>query len=83
MDEAENLCDRIAIMNNGKLADAGYTPKPDQYSCKSIKVSLSAPNGPTLDWLKNSAPCAHFSGRQAGCGEGDVPVLALVASELD
>ena len=82
MDEAENLCDRVAIMNNGKLA-AMDTPQNliNTYG-NNIKVIFSTERT-DLDWLK-AVPHVHNFSRhgQRIEVEGDGPVLALVAAEL-
>jgi ABC-2 type transport system ATP-binding protein len=82
MDEAENLCDRIAIMNNGKLA-AMDTPQNliNTYG-NNIKVIFSTERT-DLDWLKAVPHVRNFSrhGQKIEV-EGDGPVLALVAAEL-
>ena len=82
MDEAENLCDRIAIMNNGKIA-AMDTPQKliDTYG-NIIKVLFSTEKT-DIDWLK-AVPYVHNFSRhgQRVEVEGDGPVLAMVASEL-
>ena len=82
MDEAENLCDRVAIMNNGKLA-AMDTPQNliNTYG-NNITVIFSTERT-DLDWLK-AVPHVHNFSRhgQRIEVEGDGPVLALVAAEL-
>lgn len=82
MDEAENLCDRLAIMNNGKIAVMD-TPQNliNQYG-SIIKVIFSTERI-DIDWLK-TVPHVHDFSRhgQRIEVEGDGPVLALVAAEL-
>jgi ABC-2 type transport system ATP-binding protein len=82
MDEAENLCDRIAIMNNGKLAVMDTPQKLIDTYGNSIKVIFSTERT-DIDWLK-SVPYVHNFSRhgQRVEVEGDGPVLALVAAEL-
>ena len=82
MDEAENLCDRIAIMNIGKIAAMDTPQKLINSYGNSIKVIFSAENT-DLDWLKAVPHVRNFSrhGQKIEV-EGDGPVLALVAAEL-
>jgi ABC-2 type transport system ATP-binding protein len=82
MDEAENLCDRIAIMNNGKLAAMDTPQNLINIHANQIKVIFSTERT-DIDWLKTVPHVHNFSrnGRQVEV-EGDGPVLALVASEL-
>src|SRR5208283_3957794 len=82
MDEAENLCDRIGIMNNGKLAALDTPHNLINIHANLIKVIFSTERT-DIDWLK-SVPHVHNLSRhgQRIEVEGDGPVLALVASEL-
>lgn len=82
MDEAENLCDRIGIMNNGKLAALDTPQNLINIHANLIKVIFSTERT-DIDWLK-SVPHVHNLSRhgQRIEVEGDGPVLALVASEL-
>jgi ABC-2 type transport system ATP-binding protein len=82
MDEAENLCDRIAIMNNGKIVALDTPQKLINAYGNLIKVIFSTERM-DIDWLK-AVPHVHNFSRhgQKIEVEGDGPVLALVASEL-
>ena len=82
MDEAENLCDRIAIMNNGKLAAMDTPQNLITLHANQIKVIFSTERT-DIDWLKTVPHVHNFSrnGQQVEV-EGDGPVLALVAAEL-
>ena len=82
MDEAETLCDRIAIMNNGKLA-AMDTPQKLIDTFGSIVKVIFSTERMDIDWLK-AVPHVHNFSRhgQRIEVEGDGPVLAMVASEL-
>jgi ABC-2 type transport system ATP-binding protein len=82
MDEAENLCDRIAIMNNGKIAAMDTPQNLINHYGNIIKVIFST-DRTDIDWLK-TVPHVHSFSRhgQKIEVEGDGPVLALVASEL-
>jgi ABC-2 type transport system ATP-binding protein len=82
MDEAENLCDRLAIMNNGKIAAMDTPQKLINIYGSNIKVIFSTEHT-DMDWLKTVPHVHNFSrhGQQIEV-EGDGPVLAIVASEL-
>jgi len=82
MDEAENLCDRIAIMNNGKLAAMDTPQNLINIHANLIQVIFSTERN-DIEWLKNIPHVHNFSrhGQRIEI-EGDGPVLALVASEL-
>jgi ABC-2 type transport system ATP-binding protein len=82
MDEAENLCDRIGIMNNGKLAALDTPQHLINIHANQIKVIFSTERT-DIDWLKSVPHVNKFSrhGQRIEV-EGDGPVLALVASEL-
>jgi ABC-2 type transport system ATP-binding protein len=82
MDEAENLCDRIAIMNNGKLAAMDTPQNLINIHANLIRVIFSTERN-DIEWLKN-IPHVHDFSRHGQRIEvhGDGPVLALVASEL-
>ena len=82
MDEAENLCDRIAVMNDGKIAAMDTPQKLINTYGNIIKVIFST-EAKDIDWLK-SVPYVHNFSRhgQKVEVEGDGPVLAMVASEL-
>ena len=82
MDEAETLCDRLAIMNQGKIAAMDTPQNLINTYADSIKVIFSTERT-DIDWLK-SVPHVHSFSRhgQRIEVEGDGPVLALVAAEL-
>ena len=82
MDEAENLCDRIGIMNNGKLAALDTPQHLINIHANQIKVIFSTERT-DIDWLKSVPHVHNFSRHSQRIEvEGDGPVLALVASEL-
>ena len=82
MDEAEHLCDRLAIINHGKVI-AMDTPSAliNKYAPR-IKVTFTT-NHQDLSWLKQIPQVQNInrSGTHVVI-EGEGPVLALVASEL-
>ena len=82
MDEAETLCDRLAIMNQGKITAMDTPQNLINTYADSIKVIFST-DRTDIDWLK-SVPHVHTFSRhgQSIEVEGDGPVLALVAAEL-
>jgi ABC-2 type transport system ATP-binding protein len=82
MDEAEILCDRLAIMHQGKIAAMGTSQSLINTYAGLIKVMFSSEQT-DLDWLK-AVPHVHNYSRRGQKIEvqGDGPVLALVASEL-
>jgi ABC-2 type transport system ATP-binding protein len=82
MDEAENLCDRLAIMNNGKITAMDTPQKLINTYGNIIKVIFSTERT-DIDWLKD-VPHVHSYSRHGQMieVEGDGPVLAMVASEL-
>jgi ABC-2 type transport system ATP-binding protein len=82
MDEAENLCDRLAVMHQGKIAAMDTPQNLINTYASAIKVIFSTERT-DLDWLKAVSHVCSFS-RQGQKVEvqGDGPVLALVASEL-
>jgi ABC-2 type transport system ATP-binding protein len=82
MDEAEILCDRLAVMHQGKIAAIGTSQSLINTYAGLIKVMFSSEQT-DLDWLK-AVPHVHNYSRRGQKIEvqGDGPVLALVASEL-
>ena len=82
MDEAENLCDRLAIMNSGKITAMDTPQKLINTYGNIIKVIFSTERT-DIDWLK-AVPHVHNFSRhgQRVEVEGDGPVLAMVAAEL-
>jgi len=82
MDEAENLCDRLAIINNGKIT-AMDTPQKLINSYGNIIKVIFSTERTDIEWLKAVPHVYNFSrhGQRVEV-EGDGPVLAMVASEL-
>lgn len=82
MDEAQNLCDRVAIMNRGKIM-ALDTPYGLVNTHAGHMRVLFTSDRVDLDWLA-SVPNVHKVVRHGPKVEveGDGPVLALVAAEL-
>jgi ABC-2 type transport system ATP-binding protein len=82
MDEAETLCDRLAVMHQGKIAALDTPQALINTYAGAIKVIFST-EITDIGWLK-TVPHVHSISRQGPKVEvkGDGPVLALVASEL-
>lgn len=82
MDEAETLCDRLAIMNQGKITAMDTPDNLINMYAGLIKVIFSTERM-DVDWLKGVSHVHNYA-RQGNKieVEGDGPVLALVASEL-
>ena len=82
MDEAEKLCDRLAIMNNGKIVAMDTPQKLINTYGNIIKVIFSTERT-DIEWLKVVPHVHNFSrhGQRVEV-EGDGAVLAMVASEL-
>ncbi len=82
MDEAEALCDRIAIVNRGLVVDLDTPQALIGRHAGSVQVRFSA-EIEDISWL-NGVPGVSRVGRQGYRIEvdGEGPVLALVASAL-
>ena len=82
MDEAETLCDRLVVIDHGRVVATG-TPQAliDQHS-QGVRVRFTA-EGRDLDWLAE-VPHVRTVHRDHGRYEvlGDGPVLVHVASAL-
>jgi ABC-2 type transport system ATP-binding protein len=82
MDEAESLCDRLAIMNSGKIAAMDTPQNLINIYAAQIKVIFST-DRTDINWLSAVSHVRKFSRQgQRIEVEGDGPVLALVAAEL-
>lgn len=82
MDEAEHLCDRLAIMNRGKIVALDSPQGLIATHMRQQKVMFSADQN-DLTWLSSVAGVSRV--RRDGTHvevEGNGPLLALVASEL-
>ncbi len=82
MDEAENLCDRVAIVDKGKIV-ASDTPQGLIAShATAVRVIFSTDRS-DLDWLKK-VPGVNTINQQGTrfVVEGSGPLLALVAAAL-
>jgi ABC-2 type transport system ATP-binding protein len=82
MDEAEELCDRIAILQRGRIVSAGTPGELIARSSKPVRIRFSADHK-DHSWLANVdyvSDVSQRNGRVEVGGSG--PVLALVAAEL-
>jgi ABC-2 type transport system ATP-binding protein len=82
MEEAERLCDRIAIMDGGRIV-ASDTPRGlvESYA-GGVRVTFTT-DEPDVSWLYD-VPCVDELVHEGTCVlvRGTGPVLALVAAEL-
>ena len=83
MDEAERLCDRVAIIDHGSLAALDTPQVLIQNLHAETRIIFSAGKQETYSWLEN-VPGVSAVGRQNGSVvvTGGGPVLARVASAL-
>ena len=83
MDEAERLCDRVAIIDHGSLAALDTPQGLIQNLHAETRIIFSAGKQETYSWLEN-VPGVSAVGRQNGSVvvTGGGPVLARVASAL-
>ena len=82
MDEAENLCDRLAIVNRGRIVAAGSPQELVNKYATSIKLMFST-DEPDITYLEQIAAVTslkRYGARVEVTGSG--PVLPLVAAEL-
>jgi ABC-2 type transport system ATP-binding protein len=82
MDEAENLCDHVAIVNHGKIIATNSPHGLINQHSSEIRVIFST-DKTDLSWLEKVAGVKKFTiaGSRVEV-EGSGPVLALVASAL-
>lgn len=82
MDEAEALCDRLAIVNGGRMIASGSPQELLAASASGVQVRFST-DVPDISWL-DDIECVDSVERDRDHVEvrGSGPVLALVASEL-
>lgn len=82
MDEAENLCDRLVVVDSGRVVAAGTPQDLIEEHGGGIRVRFTN-SGEDLDWLQE-VPHVHGVARERDRYEvrGDGPVLAHVAAAL-
>jgi ABC-2 type transport system ATP-binding protein len=82
MDEAERLCDRIAVMQRGRLSDAGSPAELIERHAGSSRVRFST-SGEPLEWLAvvPGVQRVERAGREV-IVEGSGPLLAHTAAAL-
>jgi ABC-2 type transport system ATP-binding protein len=82
MEEAELLCDRVAVVDQGKIVAIDSPQRLINTYAKSIKVIFTTAVE-ELGWLKNIPRVKQLTRRGSRVEiEGDGPVLALVAAAL-
>lgn len=82
MDEAEHLCDRLAIVNKGRIAALDTPQGLITTYASQIKVIFST-NQADLSWLEKISNVSKVTKHGPRVEvEGNGPVLALVASSL-
>jgi ABC-2 type transport system ATP-binding protein len=82
MDEAENLCDRIAIVDKGKIIASDSPQGLIASHATQVRVIFST-DKTDLDWLKKISGVKKVSHRGTRfVVEGSGPLLALVAAAL-
>jgi ABC-2 type transport system ATP-binding protein len=82
VDEAEELCDRIAILHRGRVVAAGTPGEPMARSSKPVRIRFSADQN-DLSWLAGVPTSATSrSGTAVSRSAAPVPCWALVAAEL-
>jgi ABC-2 type transport system ATP-binding protein len=82
MDEAERLCDRIAVLRDGRVVELGTPAGIAGRHGAAARVSFSTEAG-HLAWLEHVPGVASVRRRGARVElEGEGPLLALVASAL-
>jgi ABC-2 type transport system ATP-binding protein len=82
LEEAERLCDRVAILERGRVVAAGTPGELVARSGKAVRIRFSSDHE-DLSWLADVDHVSDVS-RRNGSVEvtGSGPVLPLVASEL-
>ncbi len=82
MEEAENLCDRVAVVDRGRVVAMGSPQGLINSYAKQIKVIFST-EAADVSWLEKT-PHVHKVSRQGSRVEleGDGPVLAMAAHAL-
>jgi ABC-2 type transport system ATP-binding protein len=83
MDEAEHLCDRIAVFNRGLVADLDTPAELVSRHAGAATVRFTAHDGASLDWLAGvrGVSAVRREGRRVEvAGEG--PILAYTAAAL-
>jgi ABC-2 type transport system ATP-binding protein len=82
MDEAEHLCDRLAVVDRGRLTALGTPQELIARSNRRVRVRFSA-DGHDVSWLGEVEHVENVARRGSEVEvEGSGPVLALVAAAL-
>jgi ABC-2 type transport system ATP-binding protein len=81
MDEAEHLCDRLAVVDKGRISAIGSPQQLIARYAPEIKISFSY-LGDNLDWLERTPDVSSVS-RRAGLVEvrgGDAVIVRVAAA---
>jgi ABC-2 type transport system ATP-binding protein len=84
MDEAERLCDRLAVLRDGRVIAAGTPTELIEFRNRERQVRFTAPAGADLGFLRGVSGVSNVA-RQDGHGvqvTGSGPLLARVAHAL-
>jgi ABC-2 type transport system ATP-binding protein len=83
MEEAQQLCDRVAVVHRGRVAAVGTPQELINRHGGGVRVVFSAPHGADIAWLEATPHVRHVS-RHGPRVEvtGDGPVLAHVGAIL-
>ncbi len=82
MDEAENLCDRLAIVDKGRIIASDSPQGLISGNADGVKVIFTAPAG-EMPWLKDVSGVKKVTRSSSRVEvEGNGPLLALVAAAL-
>jgi ABC-2 type transport system ATP-binding protein len=83
MDEAEVLCDRVAVVDGGRVAAVDTPQRLTRRAGAGVRVAFTAPHGFTPDWLDavDGIDGIHRTGSMVAV-TGTGPLLAHVASAL-
>jgi ABC-2 type transport system ATP-binding protein len=84
MDEAEQLCDRVAVLRAGRIVGAGTPSELVAATAPWSTVRFTAPDLPDVGFLEGVAGVHHVVSETAGrvVLRGEGPVLARVAHAL-
>ena len=83
MEEAEKLCDRVAVVDAGRIVATGTPQDLIAAEPAGVRVMFGAPATANLEYLKAIPNVTAVRRNGAGVEvDGSGPVLALVAAKL-
>jgi ABC-2 type transport system ATP-binding protein len=83
MDEAERLCDRVAVLRGGRIVGTGTPAELVRSTTSEVRVEFSAPSAFGLDFLTGIAGATTVTRRRTGVVvQGTGPLLARVGHAL-